>query len=68
MTTVQDDTSSDSPIKSPLSAAETFLLAVESRTDNASHQRLLRACRSETPTEAMEEEVTRIVEEILDEA
>jgi len=59
----------DEPItKSNLPRYEVFLRAVESKTANPYHQRLLKACRETNPGVALEEELTRIINEILHEA
>jgi hypothetical protein len=44
-----------------------FLTAVEAKTDNEVHRRLLRACRTESPDADMEAELKRILDELLDE-
>jgi hypothetical protein len=50
-----------------LPRVEEFLAAVESKTADEAHRRLLRACRKENPTAAMEAELKLIVEEIINE-
>jgi len=54
--------------QSVLPRAEEFLRAVESKTNNEFHRRILRACRSEDPKTSMETELNSIIEEILHEA
>lgn len=50
------------------SAVKTFFESVESRTSNPVHLRLLKAAAKEDPSAALERELGRIVQEILDEA
>jgi hypothetical protein len=47
---------------------EEFLKAVEVKTSNDIHGRLLRACRSDDPTTSMEAELKMIMEQIINEA
>jgi len=47
---------------------EEFLKAVESKTSDPCHRRLLRSCRGKNPTAAMEAELNQVVKELLDEA
>jgi hypothetical protein len=47
---------------------EEFLRAVESKTNNEVHRRILRACRGTDPTTSMEAELKRVIEEIFHEA
>lgn len=47
---------------------ENFLVAVEAKTSDAVHRRLLRACRQSDPAFAMETELGKVVNEILHEA
>lgn len=49
------------------SRTEAFLLAVESKTGDDIHRRILRACRSQDPMESMEAELKKIIEELLHE-
>lgn len=51
-----------------MSAIERFFQAVESRTDDAMHRRLVRAAKKKDPAGALEAELGRVVQEILDEA
>lgn len=44
---------------------EEFLTAVEAKTSNEVHRRLLRACRTDNPGDAMEAELGKIIEEII---
>ncbi len=46
-------------------SVESFLAAIESKTDIDAHRRLLRAARSDTPLEAMNVELAKIANEIL---
>jgi hypothetical protein len=55
-------------LKSDLPRQETFLRTVESRTADPYHHRLLKACRQSNPGAALEEELSRIIDEILHEA
>ena len=48
--------------------AEEFLKAVESKTTDEIHRRLLRVCRNGDPTASMEAELKRIIKEFLHEA
>jgi hypothetical protein len=50
------------------SALEQFLQAVEKRTSNPIHHRLLKACRQPNPSGALEAELQTIVSEIINEA
>ena len=50
-----------------LPRVEEFLTAVESKTADETHRRLLRACRKGDPATAMETELELIIEEILHE-
>jgi hypothetical protein len=49
-------------------ALEKFFRNIEERTQDATHRRLIRAARKKHPTNALEAELGRIVQEILDEA
>lgn len=49
-------------------SVEAFLKAVEARTDLDAHLRLLRVCRLPFPNTAMEEELNRILNELIDAA
>jgi hypothetical protein len=53
---------------SPVSRAELFLRAVEARTDDPTHRRILRASRDADVRSAIENELGKIVSEILHEA
>jgi len=64
MNDIKSDNLADAAQQSRL---EKFLVAVESRTTNAVHRRLIAACRSSEPAVALEAELSRIVAEILDE-
>lgn len=46
-------------------ALEVFLSSVESRTDNTTHLRLLRAARKPNPPAALVREMEKIMEELL---
>ena len=48
-------------------ALEQFLQAVEGKTDDPIHKRLLKASRGENPTESLEKELGKIISEIIDE-
>lgn len=50
------------------STLEQFLQAVEKKTDNPIHYRLLKACRQVSPSAALEAELRTIVSEIVNEA
>lgn len=50
------------------STLEQFLQAVEKRTSNPVHHRLLKACRQANPSGALEAELRTIVSEIINEA
>ena len=54
--------------KSPPTAVDRFFEAVESRTEDTIHRRLLKAARKEEPGPALERELQRIIEELLNEA
>jgi hypothetical protein len=49
-------------------AVDKFFEAVESRTEDPIHRRLLKAARKEEPGPALERELHRIIEELLNEA
>ena len=51
-----------------VSALEKFFRTVEERTDDAMHRRLIRAAKRKDPAGALEAELGRVVQEILDEA
>lgn len=52
----------------PISTLEQFLQAVEKRTSNRNHHRMLKACREANPSGALEAELQAIVLEIINEA
>lgn len=52
---------------STLPQLEEFIRAVEAKTTNTIHLRILGACRSENPKASMEAELTSIIEDILHE-
>lgn len=52
----------------PFSAVERFLQAVEKRTTDPVHHRLLKKCRQDDPSEALETELRTILSEIVNEA
>ena len=64
MSTKDSDTSQQAP---PASRREAFLNAVEQKTTDAIHHRLLRACHSEDPASALEGELAKIILAILHE-
>jgi len=47
------------------SRVEEFLDAVGKKTNNKVHHRILRACRHRDPTTCVEEELKKVIEEIL---
>ncbi|MFH0828771.1 MAG: hypothetical protein V1907_01160 [Candidatus Kerfeldbacteria bacterium] len=49
------------------SRVERFLTAVEQKTTSAVNLRLLRACKTSTPGSAMEEELNKVIKELLNE-
>lgn len=49
------------------SRVEEFLDAVERKTDDKVHHRILRACRQGDPTTCVEEELKKVIKEILHE-
>jgi hypothetical protein len=57
-----------SPPEPALSAVETFLRALESRTKDPTHLRLLKTARHASPVSALEKELATVMEEILHEA
>jgi hypothetical protein len=63
-----DETTENQPTKSDRARVEDFLVAVEAKTVNVIHRRLLRACRATDPGSSMETELGKIVDEILHEA
>ncbi len=46
---------------------EEFLQSVEKKTDDEVHRRILRACRQGDPTTCVEEELEKVIKEILHE-
>lgn len=50
------------------STLERFLQAVEKKTDNHIHHRLLKVCRQDNPSGALEAELRTIVLELINEA
>jgi len=62
----ESNNNSDEP--TPLDIREAFLQAVEKRTGDATHRRLLQACRSHDLSSALEGELAKVVMEILHEA
>ena len=66
MTTDHED-QCDLNTVAPESALEQFLQAVEKKTSNPVHHRLLKACRQADPPGALEEELRTIVAEIISE-
>lgn len=46
---------------------EGFLRSIEAKDQSAVHKRILQACRSADPSTAMDAELTRIIQEIVDE-
>lgn len=63
-----DETAENRPETSGPTRVEGFLVAVEAKTTDSVHRRLLRACREPDPASAMETELGKIVNEILHEA
>lgn len=53
--------------KASPSRVEEFLDAVGRKTDNEIHKRILRACREGDPTTCVEEELKKVIKEILHE-
>jgi hypothetical protein len=51
----------------PQSTLEAFLQAVEQKTTDHIHHRLLRACRASDPPTELEAELNKIISEILHE-
>lgn len=51
----------------PSSQLEVFLQAVEQKTNDKIHRRLLRACRIADPSTELEDELSKIISEILHE-
>ena len=51
----------------PQSTLEQFLQAVEKKTDNQIHHRLLKVCRQANPSDALEAELRTIVSELINE-
>lgn len=49
----------------PPSAVEAFLKALESRTEDPMHLRLIQAARSANPAASLEKELARVIEELL---
>lgn len=47
------------------SRVEEFIDAVEKKTDNEIHRRILGACKKENPASCVEEELKKVIEEIL---
>jgi hypothetical protein len=58
----------DANAGAPRSAVDRFLQAVETKTNNPVHTRLLQVCRQANPADALEAELRAIVSEIVDEA
>ncbi|MBI4226853.1 MAG: hypothetical protein HY600_01100 [Candidatus Omnitrophica bacterium] len=56
------------PLVTPQSTLEKFLQAVERKTTNPAHRRLLKACRQANPADALETELRKIIAEIINEA
>jgi hypothetical protein len=52
--------------RAPL-ALDLFFQSLESRTSNATHLRLLKAARKANPAAALDHELSKIMEELLDE-
>ncbi|MGZ4971353.1 MAG: hypothetical protein ACXWDN_01230 [Limisphaerales bacterium] len=48
-------------------ATEQFLAAIEKRTEDTVHLRLLKVCRQVNPSNALEHELVKIIKEIIDE-
>jgi len=46
---------------------EEFLKAVEDKTTNAAHRRILKACRNAPPAFSMDEELKSLIDEVLNE-
>jgi|ERR1017187_1199913 hypothetical protein len=46
---------------------EEFLKAVEDKTANFAHRRILKACRNTPPAVSMDEELKRVIDEVLNE-
>ncbi len=61
------DNQNEQPETPVLSRSEEFLRAVEGKTNDAVHRRILRACRSTNPSSSMEAELKKVIEEIFDE-
>jgi hypothetical protein len=66
MTTDHED-QCDLNTGAPESALEQFRQAVEKKTSNPVHRRLLKACRQADPSGALEEELRTIISEITSE-
>jgi hypothetical protein len=66
MTTDHED-QCDLNTDAPESALEQFLQAVEKKTSNPVHRRLLKACRQADPSGALEGELQTIVSEMISE-
>lgn len=47
---------------------ETFFQAIEAQTQNSTHLRVLKAARKPNPTVSVENELAKVMEEILHEA
>ena len=50
---------------SETSSVERFLQGVEQKTTNPVHRRLLKVCRHRAPTQALEEELASVINELL---
>jgi hypothetical protein len=54
-------------VPTPAPRIEEFLSAVESKTKDAVHLRLLQACRSAEPATALDAELNKMIDEIFNE-
>jgi len=66
--TTNHEQQGDGNTDTPKSTLEQFLQAVEKRTNNPVHHRLLNACRQANPLVALEAELRKIASEIINEA
>ncbi len=61
----QDLIAESSSIVSAVSATEAFLLAVEAKTEDMVHKRLLKAARGTDPFSSLETELRSVITEII---
>ncbi len=65
--TIDDEDQCDRKTGETKSVLEQFIRAVEKRTSNPIHHRLLKVCRQANPSGALEAELRTIVSEIINE-